>query len=72
MTQRNVFDRVVLDMPRRAFDDAVLTALERDKGVVPICGEIVRLLKIKQRKWDSVRRQDRARAQNLDKARASK
>ena len=62
-------DRVVIDMPRWAFDDAVLSALEKDTGAVPIMGEILRLIKIKQRKLASARRQYDARVRNLEFAR---
>ena len=43
-------ERIVIDMPRWQFDNAVLSALEKDTGAVPIMGEIVRLLKIRMRK----------------------
>lgn len=43
-------ERVVIDLNRTAFDNAVLMALEKDTGAVPICGEIIRILKIAMRK----------------------
>lgn len=43
-------DRVVLDISYKAFSDAILSALEKDTGAVPIIPEILRVLKIKQRK----------------------
>ena len=65
-------ERVVIDMPRWAFDSAVLTALEKDTGAVPIMGEILRIIKIKQRKLESARRQYAARVRNLEFARNAK
>ena len=49
-------ERVVIDLNRSAFDNAVLMALEKDTGAVPICGEIIRILKIAMRK-EQVRNQ---------------
>lgn len=43
-------ERVVIDLNRVAFDNAVLMALEKDTGAIPICGEIIRILKIAMRK----------------------
>ena len=43
-------ERVVIDLNRTAFDNAVLMALEKDTGAVPICGEIIRILKIAMRR----------------------
>lgn len=43
-------DRVVIDLNRAAFDNAVLMALEKDTGAIPICGEIIRILKIAMRR----------------------
>lgn len=69
---RDYNDRVVVDLPRWAFDEAVLSALEKDTGAVPIMGEIIRLLKIKQKKFDNIRNTDVVRAKNLEIARESK
>lgn len=63
-------ERVVINMPRWLFDHAVLTALERDTGKMPIMGEIVRILKIKQERFNRTQRQYNARCENLVKARA--
>ena len=49
-------ERVVIDLNRTAFDNAVLMALEKDTGAIPICGEIIRILKIAMRK-EQVRNQ---------------
>jgi len=68
----NPQERVVIDMPRWAFDQAVLMALEKDTGAVPIMGEILRIIKIKQRKLESARKQYRARVSNLEFARNAK
>lgn len=62
-------ETVTFSMPRWMFDDAVLTALERDTGAVPIMGEIVRILKIKQAQHNGAQRQYHARCANLVKAR---
>lgn len=43
-------NRVVIDISRDGFADAVLSALEKDTGAVPIVPEIIRILKIKQRR----------------------
>lgn len=43
-------ERVVIDISREGFTDAILMALEKDTGVVPIVPEILRILKIRQRK----------------------
>lgn len=43
-------NRVVVDLNRADFDNAVLMALEKDTGAVPICGEIIRCIKIAMRK----------------------
>lgn len=63
-------ERVVINMPRWLFDKAVLTALERDTGKMPIMGEIVRILKIKQEHYNRTQRAYNARCANLVKARA--
>lgn len=63
---------LTISMPRWMFDDAVLTALERDTGKMPIMGEIVRILKIKQAKYNGNQRQYNARCANLVKARESR
>lgn len=59
-------DRVVLDISYKAFSDAVLAALEKDTGAVPIIPEILRVLKIKQRRECVAAK----RLENLAKARA--
>ncbi len=61
-------DRVVLDISYKAFSDAVLSALEKDTGAVPIVPEILRVLKIKQRREQTAAK----RLENLAKARATK
>lgn len=61
-------DRVVIDISRDGFADAVLSALERDTGVVPIVPEILRILKIKQRKEQVAAR----RLENLARAQAAR
>lgn len=61
-------DRVVLDMSYKAFSDAILSALERDTGAVPIIPEILRILKIKQRKEQIAAR----RLENLARATAAR
>lgn len=61
-------DRVVLDISYKAFSDAILSALEKDTGAVPIIPEILRVLKIKQRK----ERIAAARLENLAKATAAR
>lgn len=43
-------DRVQIDLPYAVFSDAVLSALEKDTGAVPIIPEILRIIKIKMRK----------------------
>lgn len=43
-------ERIVINISRDAFTDAVLTALERDTGALPIVPEILRIIKIKQRR----------------------
>lgn len=43
-------ERVIIDLNRADFDNAVLMALEKDTGAVPICGEIIRILKIAMRR----------------------
>lgn len=43
---------IKIEMPRGLFEDAVLSALEKDTGAVPIVGEILRICKIKMRKYD--------------------
>lgn len=59
-------DRVVLDISYKAFSDAILSALEKDTGAVPIIPEILRVLKIKQRREQTAAK----RLENLAKARA--
>lgn len=61
-------ERVVIDLPRDKFDNAVLMALEKDTGAVPICGEILRLIKIAMRK-ERIRKQ---RLKNLRQYRGEK
>ena len=56
-------ERVVIDLSRDKFDNAVLMALEKDTGAVPICGEIIRCIKIAMRR-EKVRNQ---RIANLQK-----
>ena len=43
-------NRVVIDVPFGIFEDAIITALERDTGKAPIIGEILRIMKIRTRK----------------------
>ncbi len=43
-------DRVQIDLQYRNFEDAILTALEKDTGAIPIVPEILRIIKIKERK----------------------
>lgn len=43
-------ERVCIDLNRADFDNAVLMALEKDTGAIPICGEIIRIVKIAMRK----------------------
>lgn len=43
-------DRIVINISRDGFTDAVLSALERDTGALPIVPEILRIIKIKQRR----------------------
>lgn len=59
-------DRIVLNISYKAFSDAVLAALEKDTGAVPIIPEILRVLKIKQRRECVAAK----RLENLAKARA--
>lgn len=61
-------ERVLIDLPRKDFDRAVLLALERDTGVMPIMGEILRLIKIAMRK-ERIRKQ---RLKNLRQYRGEK
>ncbi len=42
--------KIILNLSYKSFEDAVLSALEKDTGAVPIIPEILRILKIKQRK----------------------
>jgi hypothetical protein len=46
----NPNDRVLIDLPYDRFENAVLTALERDTGRVPIMIEIMRLCRNAKRK----------------------
>ncbi len=59
-------ERVVLDISYKSFSDAVLSALEKDTGAVPIVPEILRVLKVKQRREQIAAK----RLENLGKARA--
>ncbi len=59
-------ERVVLDISYKSFSDAVLSALEKDTGAVPIVPEILRVLKIKQRREQIAAK----RLENLAKAQA--
>ena len=43
-------ERIVIDLPFWQFSDAVLSALEKDTGALPIVPEIIRILKIKMNK----------------------
>ncbi len=61
-------DRVVLDISYKSFSDAVLSALEKDTGAVPIVPEILRVLKIKQRREQIAAK----RLENLAKATAAR
>lgn len=61
----NSTDRVQIDLPYTVFSDAVLSALEKDTGAVPIVPEILRIIKIKTRK-EKIRAQ---RCANLRRAR---
>lgn len=46
----NPTDRIQIDLPYSVFSDAILSALEKDTGAVPIVPEILRIIKIKTRK----------------------
>lgn len=61
-------ERVVLDISYKSFSDAVLSALEKDTGAVPIVPEILRVLKVKQRREQIAAK----RLENLGKARAAR
>ena len=43
-------ERIIIDLPYSKLEDAILTALEKDTGVIPIVPEIIRICKIKMRK----------------------
>lgn len=46
----NPTDRIQIDLQYSSFENAILSALEKDTGAVPIVPEILRVLKIKMRK----------------------
>jgi hypothetical protein len=46
----NPNDRVLIDLPYKRFENALLWVLEKDTGAVPIVKEIIRLCKVAMRK----------------------